>query len=198
MQKYIIKTPPKFNSKCCRVSTTQNSFRAQERNFPLPTYFHSHKTYRFLSPIFSLLSVSILHLWMRKIPVTVGWSKETLPVVEENTVLATEKGSLWHAVSCNDNQRTSSLWQSLWFHWKDFGEHGKSLKRANHVLVFMIEELVRKRKTVLEHLFYSRIRGLHETSIKKIQFTGSKVIATVCDQQSVHRSLFQNLGMSTR
>ena len=40
------------------------------------------------------------------------------------------------------------------------------------------------------------MRELYDSAIKKVQDTGFKVIFTVCDQEGVHRSLFQTLGMT--
>ena len=86
---------------------------------------------------------------------------------------------------------------------EDFGEHGKSLKLANHALVFMVKGLVKNWKMVLGYFFYSggittsKLQELFEASIKKVQEMGMKVIFTVCDQEGVHRSLFQTLGMSS-
>ena len=40
------------------------------------------------------------------------------------------------------------------------------------------------------------MKQLYETAIRKVQDTGFKVTFTVCDQEGVHRSLFQFLGMT--
>ena len=85
---------------------------------------------------------------------------------------------------------------------EDFGEHGNSLKMANHALVFMVKGLINKWKMVLGFFFYSggintcKIKELYDASIKKVQETGMKVMFTVCDQEGVHRSLFRTLGMT--
>ena len=63
---------------------------------------------------------------------------------------------------------------------------------------------MKKLKMVLGYFFYSgrietcRIRELYETAIKKVNDTGFRVIFTVCDQEGVHRSLFQTLGMTQK
>lgn len=78
----------------------------------------------------------------------------------------------------------------------------KSLKQANHALVFMVKGLVKNWKLFLRHFFYSgginstTLRELYESAIKIVQNTGFIVMFTVCDQEGVHRSLFQTLGMS--
>lgn len=58
-------------------------YGVQERKFALALYYHSPKAYRFLSSIFSLPSASSVHLWLRKISVHVGWSKQTLAVLKK-------------------------------------------------------------------------------------------------------------------
>ena len=84
---------------------------------------------------------------------------------------------------------------------EDFGEHGKSLKLANHALVFMVKGLTKNWK-ILGYFFYSggintsKLKELCESAIRKVQEMGMKVTFTVCDQEGVHRSLFQTLGMT--
>ena len=57
-------------------------FRVQERKFALGILYHSPKTYRYLSSMFMLPSVSALHSWLRKIMFNVGWSKQTLAILK--------------------------------------------------------------------------------------------------------------------
>ena len=57
---------------------------------------------------------------------------------------------------------------------EDFGERGKSLKEANHALVFMVKGLIKKWKMILGNLFFSgginstKLKDLYETAIKTL------------------------------
>ncbi len=59
-----------------KVVLTSKSGRRYEMQkiFALATYYHSPKTYRFLSSIFKLPSPSRLHSWLWNVSINVGWS----------------------------------------------------------------------------------------------------------------------------
>lgn len=177
----------------------------QERRFALAMYHHSPKAHRFLSSVFLLPSVSTLHSWLRKIPLSTGWSKPTLAVLKRKAeTLPKEEalcGIVFDAMSIKESLHFDKASDSI-IGREDFGEHGKSLKTANHALVFMVKGLVKNWKMVLGYFFYAggirtcKLKELFEASIHKVEETGMKVMFTVCDQEGVHRSLFQTLGMT--
>ena len=149
-----------------------------------------------------LPSVSTLHSWLRKIFVNVGWSKQTLAVLKRKAEDMSKEerlcGIAFDARSIKDYLHFDQSSDFI-IGREDFGEHGMSLKLANHALVFMIKGLVKKWKMVLGFFFYSggidtsKLRELYDTAIKKVQDTGFKVMFTVFDQEGVHRSLFHLL-----
>lgn len=186
-------------------SKTGVRYGVQERRFALATFHHSPKAYRFLRSIFRLPSVSTLHSWLREIPLHTGWSKSTLTVLKNKAeALPKEEilcGIVFDAMSLKESLHFDKATDTV-IGREDFGEHGKSLKLANHALVFMVKGLIKNWKMVLGYFFYSggittsRLQELFEASISKVQETGMKVMFTVCDQEGAHRSLFQTLGMS--
>ena len=186
-------------------SKTDVRYGVQERRFALAMYHHSPKAYRFLRSVFHLPFVSTLYSWLRQIPLSTGWSKPTLAVLKKKAETLPEEetlcGIVFDAMSIKESLHYDRASDSI-IGREDFGEYGKSLKLANHALVFMVKGLIKKWKMVLGYFFYSggiktcQIKELYEGSIKKVQEMGMRVIFTVCDQEGVHRSLFQTLGMT--
>ena len=186
-------------------SKTGIRYGVQERRFALAVYHHSPKAYKFLSSIFQLPSVSTLHSWLRKIPLSTGWSKPTLAALEKKVETLSKEdtlcGIVFDAMSIREFLHFDKATDSI-IGREDFGEHGKSLKKANHALVFMVKGLIKNWKMVLGYFFYSggintsKLKELYEAGIKKVQEMGMKIVFTVCDQEGVHRSLFKTLGMT--
>ncbi|MPC32786.1 hypothetical protein E2C01_026115 [Portunus trituberculatus] len=125
--------------------------------------------------VFNLPSPSTLHSWLRKIPLSTGWSKPTLAVLKKKAeTLAKEEtlcGIVFDAMSIKESLHFDKASDSV-IGREDFTEHGK-----RGINTF-------------------KIRELYEASIKKVQESGMKVMFTVCDQEGAHRSLFQTLGMT--
>ena len=186
-------------------SKTGKRYGVQERWFALAVYHHSPKAYRFLSSVFQLPSISTLHSWLRKIPLSTGWSKPTLAALKKKAETLPKEdtlcGIVFDAMSIREFLHFDKATDSI-IGREDFGEHGKSLKKANHALVFMVKGLIKNWKMVLGYFFYSggintsKLKELYEAGIKKVQEMGMKVVFTVCDQEGVHRSLFKTLGMT--
>ena len=150
--------PPKvvdfFNGHISNGVTNKKGrcFGVQERRFALAVYYLSPKAYRFLSSVFTLPSVSTLHSWLRKVFVNIGWSKQTLAILMRKAeVMSKEErlcGIAFDAMSIKEYLHFDQASDSI-IGREDFGEHGKSLKLANHALVFMIKGLVKKWKMIL-------------------------------------------------
>ena len=186
-------------------SKTGMRYGVQERRFALAMYHHSPKAYRFLGSLFQLPSVSTLHSWLRKIPISTGWNKPTLAALKKKAETEPKEdtlcGIVFDAMSIKEFLHFDKATDSI-IGREDFGEHGKSLKLANHALVFMVKGLTKNWKMVLGYFFYSggintsKLKELCESAIRKVQEMGMKVTFTVCDQEGVHRSFFQTLGMT--
>ena len=103
-----------------------------------------------------LPSISALHLWLRKIIFNVGWSKQTLAVLKRNSEAMPKEerlcGITFDAMTIKECLHFDKASDSV-IGREDSGEHGRSLKPANHALVFMIKGLVKKWKMVLGCFF---------------------------------------------
>ena len=133
-----------------------------------------------------------------------GWSKLTLEFLKKKAETSSKEDSL-----CGIVFDTMSIKEFLHFDKatdsiigrEDFEEHGKSLKMANHALVFIVKGLLTNWKMVLGYFFYSggintsKLKELYEAGIKKVQEMGMKIVFTVCDQEGVHHSLFKTSSM---
>ena len=98
----------------------------EKRKFALVVYHHSPKVYRFLSSLFILASVSILHSWLRYFLLIVAWSKLTLSVLKGKAEVMSKEETL-----CGIVFEAMSIKEYL-----HIDEHGKSLKSANHAFFF--------------------------------------------------------------
>lgn len=166
--------------------------------------YHSPKAYRYLSSVFSLSKKFQCSPLASKISIQVGWSKQSLTVLKKRAETMSKEGILYDNVfdamtikeSLHFDQASDSI-----IGREDLGDHGKSLKQTNHALVFVVKGLFRKWKRVLGQFFVlggidtGKLKNLYETAITKVQESGFKVVFTVCDEDGVHHSLFQALGM---
>ena len=138
------------------TSKSGRRYGVQERRFALAIYYHSPKTYRFLSSVFKLPSVSVLHSWLRNICIYAGWSKPSLAALKMRArALPKEEtlcGIVFDAMSIKESLHYDRALDSI-LGREDFGEHATSMKEANHALVFMVKGLVRKWKIVFGHFF---------------------------------------------
>ena len=109
-------------------SKTGIRYGVQERRFALAVYHHSPKAYKFLSSIFQLPSVSTLHSWLRKIPLSTGWSKPTLAALEKKVETLSKEdtlcGIVFDAMSIREFLHFDKATDSI-IGREDFEEHGK-------------------------------------------------------------------------
>ena len=110
-------------------SKTGIRYGVQERRFALAVYHHSPKAYRFLSSVFQLPSVSTLYSWLRKIPLSTGWSKPTLAALKKKAETLSKEdtlcGIVFDAMSIREFLHFDKATDSI-IGREDFGEHGKS------------------------------------------------------------------------
>lgn len=185
---------------------SERKYGIEERSFALALYYQSPKTYKFLSSVFHLPPVQTLQSYLRTVSVNVGWSKHAVSVLENRASAAPKEdtlcGIVFSSMGIKEGFHLDKATNSV-IGGEDLGEHGRSLKQANRVLVFMVKGLVYKWTLVLGCFFYaglistSKLKELYEASIRKVQSTGHRVIFTVCDpEEEVHHCLFQTLGMT--
>lgn len=185
---------------------SERKYGIEERSFALALYYQSPKTYKFLSSLFHLPPVQTLQSYLSTVSVNVGWSNHAISVLRNRAAVSPKEdtlcGIVFGSISIKECLHFDKATNSI-IGGENLGEHGGSLRKANHALVFMVKGLVEKWTSVLGCFFYAgeinpyRLKELYEASVRKVQSSGHRVIFTVCNpEEEVHFSLFQTFGMT--
>lgn len=176
-----------------------------EKKFALAVYYQSPRAYRFLSKLFMLPSVSMLHLWLRKINIHAGWNQAFLIIMKNqaNQLKDSEKvcGLVFDAIHLQETV-TYNMSTDRVEGVENLGEYGRTNIAANYALVFMVRGIHSRWKQVVGHFFYrsalktATLKSLLISAIKHVQETGFIVKFVTCDQDGTNRSVYRSLGLT--
>lgn len=128
-----------------------------EKKFALAVYYQSPRAYRFLSKLFLLPSVSMLHLWLRKINIHAGWNQASLMIMKNqaNQLKDSEKvcGLVFDAIHLQETV-TYNMSTDRVEGVENLGEYGRTNIAANYALVFMVRGIHSRWNQVIGHFFF--------------------------------------------
>ena len=169
--------------------------------------FHaSHKAYRLLCQVFILPSVSTLRKSVRDIKIYPGFSQSVIDILGDKIKLLGHGSELCSLVidemtiqpNLSYNKETDSLEG-----YEDFGSLGKTVKVADHVLVFLLRGLKDNWKQPIGYFLSDGpmtadiMKPLVLECIAKCSKKELMIKCLVSDQGSNNRKLFKDLGVTT-
>lgn len=176
-----------------------------ERKFALALYYQSPRAYKFLSKLFRLPCVGMLHLWLRKINIKAVWNHASLMLMQNKAKKMRDSdklcGIVFDAVHLQEHLSYNSVTDTV-EGTEYLGELGTSNKVANYAIVFMVRGLRRKWKQLVGHFFYkgalktSTLKAMLISAVQRVQQTGFIVKFVTCDQDGSNRALFKALQMT--
>ena len=178
-------------------------WKTEDKLLALSIFFHSRKAYQVLSKLFILPSKSTLLHELRKMNIKPGFSASVLEALKMkaknmhprdcNVVLAFDEMSIKEGLVYNPG---SDIVEGF----EDFGSIGQTRYIANHSIAFMVRGLASKWKQPIGYFLSSGpikptvLDSLVKECLDKLEETGLKVVALVCDQGSNNRSFLQNIN----
>ncbi|XP_022163982.1 uncharacterized protein LOC111029326 [Myzus persicae] len=174
------------------ISPRGRRFSIDDKIFALSLFKSSAKTYRLLSKTFALPSRKTLMDLLRQLQLEPGVNDQIINHLKETVgnfknKLDTHCVLLFDEVSLAAGTQYCELEDKI-IGFQDLGNDNRKLKFADKALVFMVRGIKRKFKQSISFYFTESgmktpdlVVALKET-IRAVQATGLKIIATVCDQ----------------
>ena len=178
-------------------------WKTEDKLLALSIFFHSRKAYQVLSKLFILPSKSTLLHELQKMNIKPGFSASVLEALKMkaknmhprdcNVVLAFDEMNIKEGLVYNPG---SDIVEGF----EDFGNIGQTRYIANHSIAFMVQGLASKWKQPIGYFLSSGpikttvLDSLVKECLDKLEETGLKVVALVCDQGSNNRSFLQNIN----
>lgn len=174
------------------VSPRGRRFSIDDKIFALSLYKSGAKTYRLLSKTFALPSRKTLMDLLQKLRLEPGVNNQIIKHLK-NTVSNFKNKLDTHCVLLFDGVSLAAGIQYCEVNdkiigFEDLGNDNRKLKFADKALTFMVRGIKRKFKQSVSFYFTQSgmktadlVVALKET-IRAVQLTGLKIVATVCDQ----------------
>jgi len=177
----------------------------KDKLIALSIYYHGLRTYRFLSRLFQLPSVTSLRRWLHNITVHPGISKDILHILSRKFSNMTDMEQLCVLTFDEMSIKTALRYDNVndcFIGLEDFGDGCRGKGLANQALVIMIRGLTSSWKQAIG--YYLAAGGTRSTTLQRIVIqaidlisnAGGHVKLMVCDQGSNNRALFGQLGVT--
>ena len=194
----FVKTQVKMSDR----SKQGRRWTSKDKMFALSIYYQSQKAYKLLRKIFYLPSKSTLQKTLQKTSIYAGLNEKILHAVEckarymqendKDCILLFDEMAIKEGLQYNQDGDFIEGFE-------DLGGFVQGKSSADHAAVFMIRGLQSKWKQPIAYFLVSgqikpsTLQVLTHACITKIEKTGLRVHAFVCDQGSNNRSFLESL-----
>ena len=175
----------------------------KDKLIALSVYYKGLKTYRFLSRLFHLPSVSSLRSWMYNVKVYPGISNDIVQILTGKLSNMTEMGKLcvmtFDEMSIKCALRYDSV-NDCFVGLEDYGDGCRGKELANQAFVVMIRGITCNWKQALGYYLAAggtksrMLERIVTEAIDVVTKAGGHVKLIVCDQGANNRALFSQLG----
>lgn len=200
-----------YNFILCQLKMLQKSAKGRRLTFEDKVYALSllkqgPKAYKILRATFALPSRKTLMSLLNKIHFTTGINKKVMDTlktsIENLDFLDRYCVLMFDEISIDPSLTYDKKWDSI-VGFKDVNG-SKSLKFADHALVFMLQGLHKKWKQPISYHFSegglnsNELCVLIKNTILALQQTGFMVVCTVCDQYSANIKVIKKLKEASK
>jgi len=184
-------------------TSTGKRWTTEDKVFALSMYKRSPRLYRYIQHYFELPSIRTLKRVLSKLPFNPGFNDKILEHLKLEVAKMSENDRycnlLFDEMSLDPGFQYDPHRQLI-VGFEDLGHLGRSIKPANHALVFMIRGVRKQWKQVIAYYFTASTIStdalclLIPFIILKLQGIGLKPIATVCDQGITNQAALKKLS----
>lgn len=180
----------------------------EERQFAVCLFYKSRKAYGYLrdKQLFALPCVSKTRRWVNELDLAQGKTGNLLELLKHKTARMSPKERecvvMWDEMSIKECLEWNTK-KDYVEGFADLGEHGRSSKIGNHVLVFMIRgRQTNWRQTLCYYVAHNSVGGddLKTIILDVLDFAeeaGFKVKSMVCDLGGPNQRAVKQLGITT-
>jgi len=177
----------------------------KDKLLALAVYYQGLKTYKFLSNLFKLPSVSSLRRWMSHINLSPGISNDILKILNRKLCNMTEMDKLCVLTFDEMSVKTALRYDTVsdqFVGLEDYGNGCRGHGLASQALVVMIRGLTSKWKQAVGYYLAcggtksSMLQSIVSNSIDLVTKAGGCIKMIVCDQGANNRAFYSMIGVT--